>query len=84
MIRFAEYADLPSANIVPCLNVVSSGDPERYRDSIAGAIRVGIFGRLFGRCCMFCRFGDGRNLLEGGFASKFLLFIGKILQRGVN
>jgi len=74
VIRFAEYADLPSTEVVPSLNVVGSGNPERYRDSVVGAIKVGIFGRLFGGCWMFCRFGDGRNLL----------FIGKVLQRSVN
>ena len=49
MICFAENADLPSAKIVPCFNVVGGGDPERYCDSVASAITimmVGIFGRL--------------------------------------
>jgi len=49
MICFAENADLPSAKIVPCLDVVGGSDSERYCDSVASAIvimMVGIFGRL--------------------------------------
>jgi len=80
MICFAENADLPSAKMVPCLNVVGGGDPERYCNSVASVIVVGMFGCLFGRYWMFCRFGDGRNLRERRFASEFLLFIAKVLQ----
>lgn len=84
MVGFAEYADFPSADIVPCLNVVGSCDPEGYRDPVAGAIRVGISGHLFRRCWMSRRFGDGRSFCVRRFVSEFLLFIGKVFQRGVN